>query len=77
MQKNCLIETIVYGPHCRKTCLRVRLNPARKLKLQFVSSLDYAPFRKANNKGDDQAEWIAGWSAPLLFANHGRQVFSG
>ena len=31
---------------------------------------------KANHKGTDQTAQMRGWSAPLLFANPQRQVFS-
>ena len=48
-----------------------------KIEISPVASLDMIDtFQKANNKGADQIARMQGWSAPVLFKNPRRQVFS-
>ena len=82
----------LFGPRLDKTCLRgFRQSEIQTSLLTYrdylencnfaCSKLRYDTFRRANNKGADQTALIrlrgcAGWSAPLLFVNHRRRVFS-
>ena len=47
-----------------------------KIEILFVSSLDLILSKKRITKALISLRECAGWSAPLLFANHRRQVFS-
>ena len=47
-----------------------------KIEISLVISLDMMLFDKRTTKALIRLRGCAGWSAPLLFANHRRQVFS-
>ena len=47
-----------------------------KIEISLVISLDMMLFDKRITKALIRLRGCAGWSAPLLFANHQRQVFS-
>ena len=47
-----------------------------KTEISLVASLDMILFKKRITKALIRLQGCAGWSAPLLFANPRRQVFS-
>ena len=48
-----------------------------KIEISLVGSLHTVLSKKRITKALIRLRGCAGWSAPLLFANHQRQVFSG
>ena len=66
-----------------KTCLQLRFKPACsatetrwKIEISLVTSVDMMLSNKRITKALIRLRGCAGWSAPLLFANLRRQVFS-
>ena len=62
---------------------KVRFKPAGsatgtsyKIQISLVTSLDMVLFKKRITKTLIRLRGCAGWSAPLLFTNFRRQVFS-
>ena len=72
------------GPRCEKTCLwgvqqreiQTRLLSYRDLLKNWRACLDIILFNTQITKALIRLHECAGWSAPVLFANHQRQVFS-
>ena len=82
----CLINRL-FGPRREKTCLRgFRQSEFQTSLLRYRDYLEnwnftcakftYDTFQIANNKALIRLRGCAGWSAPVLFANPRRQVFS-
>ena len=63
-------EKVVFKPACSAT------ETSQKIKISLVASLDIILSDKPITKALIRLCRCAGWSAPLLFANLRRQVFS-
>ena len=67
---------IINGPRRYKTCPKLRISDTAGLEISLVASLDIIIFNKRKPKTTISLRRCAGWSAPLLFANTRREVFS-
>ena len=83
----CVRKGNVIGPRRGKTCLwvsdKARLQPACsatetswQIEISLVARIDMIPSNTRITKALIRLRGCAGWYAPLLFANHRRQVFS-
>ena len=87
IEANFILPTDQMGRDARKPVFgisdKVRFKPAcsatetsQKVETSLVTSLDVILSKKRKTKALIRLRGCAGWSAPVFFANHRRQVFS-